>query len=157
MGALQHEVNKKHPFDLPEQEAFLNLIRTAAELEGPLLAVLKPLGLTPSTYNVLRILRGSGDSGRNASDIGCDMVVRVPDVTRLVDRLEQRGLVERERSTTDRRVVVVRISRKGLALLRKLDQLVLEVHKSQLGHLTGAELVQLNELLEKARHPETAD
>jgi len=157
MAALQHEVNKKHPFDLPEQEAFLNLIRTAAELEGPLLAVLKPLGLTPSTYNVLRILRGSGEGGRNASDIGCDMVVRVPDVTRLVDRLEQRGLVERERSTTDRRVVVVRITQKGLALLNTLDQPVLKVHKAQLGHLTGAELLELNRLLEIARRPETVD
>lgn len=153
MAALQHEVNKKHPFDLPEQEAFLNLIRTAAELEGPLLGVLKPQGLTPSTYNVLRILRGSGEGGRQASAIGCDMVVRVPDVTRLVDRLEQRGLVERERSTTDRRVVVVRISKKGLALLKKLDQPVLEVHRAQLGHLTGAELKELNRLLEKARCP----
>lgn len=151
MAALQQEVNKKRPFDLPEQEAYLNLIRTAVDLEGPLLAVLKPRGLTPSTYNVLRILRGSGPGGRQASGIGCDMVVRVPDVTRLVDRLEQRGLVERERSTTDRRVVVVRISKKGLALLKKLDRPVLEVHKAQLGHLSAAELKTLNGLLVKAR------
>jgi DNA-binding MarR family transcriptional regulator len=151
MAALQHEVNKKRPFDMPEQEAFLNLIRTAADLEGPLLAVLKPKGLTPSTYNVLRILRGAGEGGRQASSIGCDMVVRVPDVTRLVDRLEQRGLVERERSTTDRRVVVVRISKKGLALLKKLDGPVLDVHKSQLGHLNESDLETLNALLVRAR------
>ncbi len=154
MAALQHEVNKKRPFDLPEQEAYLNLIRTAAELDGPLLAVLKPKGLTPSTYNVLRILRGSGSEGRHASDIGCDMVVRVPDVTRLVDRLEKRGLVERERSTTDRRVVVVRISKAGLALLKTLDKPVLEVHEAQLGHLSRGELEELNRLLEKARQPQ---
>lgn len=151
MAALQQEVNKKKPFDLPEQEAYLNLIRTAADLDGPLLAVLKPKGLTPSTYNVLRILRGSAPGGRHASDIGCDMVVRVPDVTRLVDRLEQRGLVERERSTTDRRVVVVRISAAGLALLKSLDRPVLDVHRAQLGHLNRSELKELNRLLEKAR------
>lgn len=157
MAALQHEVNKKRPFDLPEQEAFLNLIRTAADLEGPLLGVLKPHGLTPSTYNVLRILRGSGKAGRHASDIGCDMVVRVPDVTRLVDRLEQRGLVERERSTSDRRVVVVRISREGRALLKKLDGPVLAVHRDQLGHLSAEELRTLNRLLVKARKAEGED
>src|SRR5690554_5462828 len=125
MAALQHEVNKQQPFELLEQEAHLNLVRTASELEGPMLQVLKPHGLTASTYNVLRILRGAAPAGRQASDIGCDMVVRVPDVTRLVDRLEQRGLVVRERSTTDRRVVVVRISDAGLELLKKLDKPVL--------------------------------
>lgn len=153
MAALQHEVNKKRPFDLPEQEAYLNLVRTAAELDGPMLAVLKGHGLTASTYNVLRILRGSGRGGRHASDIGCDMVVRVPDVTRLVDRLEERGLVTRERSTADRRVVTVRITRRGLALLKQLDEPVLAVHKAQLGHLSAAELGELNRLLEKARGP----
>lgn len=157
MAALQQEVNKKRPFDLPEQEAFLNLIRTAADLEGPLLGVLKPHGLTPSTYNVLRILRGSGKDGRHASAIGCDMVVRVPDVTRLVDRLEQRGLVARERSTSDRRVVVVRISKQGLALLKKLDGPVLEVHREQLGHLSEGEVRALNDLLVKARKAEDSD
>ena len=157
MAALQHEVNKKLPFDLPEQEAFLNLIRTAADLEGPLHAVLTQHGLTPSTYNVLRILRGSGKDGRHASDIGCDMVVRVPDVTRLVDRLEQRGLVERERSTTDRRVVIVRISKRGTALLKELDEPVLEVHRGQLGHLSADDLEALNGLLVKARRAESQD
>lgn len=151
MAALQHEVNKKQPFDLPEQEAYLNLVRTASELEGPLLAILKPHGLTPSTYNVLRILRGSGKAGRHASDIGCDMVVRVPDVTRLVDRLEQRGLVERERGTKDRRIVTVRITAAGLKMLKALDEPVLAGHRAQLGHLTPSELAQLNRLLEKAR------
>jgi DNA-binding MarR family transcriptional regulator len=151
MSALQHEVNKKKPFEALEQEAYLNLVRTAAELEGPLLGILKPHGLTPSTYNVLRILRGAGKNGRHASDIGCDMVVRVPDVTRLVDRLVQRGLVERERSTSDRRVVTVRITRAGLALLKVLDEPVLETHRSQLGHLKREELAELSRLLEKAR------
>jgi DNA-binding MarR family transcriptional regulator len=157
MAALQHEVNKKRPFELAEQEAHLNLVRTAAELEGPLLRVLKPHGLTSSTYNVLRILRGSGPAGRHASDIGCDMVVRVPDVTRLVDRLEQRGLVARERSTTDRRVVVVRISEAGLKLLKKLDQPILDAHRQTLGHMTPEELAALNALLVKARGADEAD
>jgi len=157
VAALQHEVNKKRPFELAEQEAFLNLIRTAADLEGPLLGVLKPHGLTPSTYNVLRILRGSGKAGRHASDIGCDMVVRVPDVTRLVDRLEHRGLVERERSTSDRRVVIVRISKQGLGLLKKLDEPVMQVHREQLGHLSDDELRTLNGLLVKARKAEGED
>ncbi|MFG0293917.1 MAG: MarR family winged helix-turn-helix transcriptional regulator [Phycisphaerales bacterium JB065] len=157
MAALQHEVNKKQPFDLLEQEAHLNLVRTAAELEGPMLQILKPHGLTASTYNVLRILRGSGPAGRHASDIGCDMVVRVPDVTRLVDRLEQRGLVVRERSTTDRRVVVVRISDAGLELLKKLDKPVLAAHKELLGHMTTEELTALNALLVKARGGQEAE
>jgi DNA-binding MarR family transcriptional regulator len=101
---------------------------------------------------VLRILRGSGDDGRPATEIGPDMVVRVPDVTRLVDRLERDGYVERTRCSRDRRVVWVCITQAGLDLLKTLDPAVLDLHKAQLGHLTQKELSTLSRLLTKARH-----
>lgn len=151
MGALQLELGKRRPFASAEQEAYLNLIRTAAALEGPILTLLKQHALSESTYNVLRILRGSSPGGRTCSQIRRDMVVRVPDVTRLVDRLVKRKLAKRTRSDDDRRVVLVHVTKKGLDLLERLDGPVLEAHEAQLGHLSADELKELNRLLAKAR------
>lgn len=152
--SLQHEIFKKRPFDCPEQEAFLNLMRTQAQLASDLEAVLKESGLSSATYNMLRILRGAGAAGRMCHEIGEHMVARVPDVTRLVDRLEKSGLASRERCTKDRRVVHVKITPGGVELLERLDAPVLRGHVDQLGHMTREELVLLNELLVKARHPQ---
>ncbi|MFG0326913.1 MAG: MarR family winged helix-turn-helix transcriptional regulator [Phycisphaerales bacterium JB037] len=151
-SGLASQVGKRRPFDSPEQEAHLNILRTACVLEGSLAPIFKDADLSPSSYNVLRILRGAGPEGRRATEIGCDMVVRVPDVTRLVDRLIEQGLAERRRCDEDRRVVFVRITRKGSQLLHRLDAPVLEAHKAQLGHLTRKELAELNRLLVKARN-----
>lgn len=151
--SLQDEIFKRRPFDSPEQEAFLNVLRTQAQLVGDVDVVLKPAGLSIATYNVLRILRGAGVAGRMCHEISEHMVTRVPDVTRLVDRLEKSELAIRERCSKDRRVVHVRITDKGEALLRQLDAPVMQVHAEHLGHLTSQELGQLSSLLVKARFP----
>lgn len=154
---LAHEINKKRPFDCPEEEAYLNVLRTAAHLEADFTRLFRQHGLSESTYNVLRILRGAGPEGRKATEIACDMVVRVPDVTRLVDRLVEQGLVERRRCPEDRRVVHVTLTARGRALLGRLDAPVAGTHRAQLGHLTRAELNELNRLLVKSRQPTGPD
>ncbi len=154
---LERELRKKHPFDLPEQEAFLNLARTLDHLALPFERLFAAHGLTGPQYNVLRILRGHGGDGVPCHEVGAQMVTRMPDVTRLLDRLEQAGLVARRRSPRDRRVVLVRATPAGLSLLEKLDGPVLELHRAGLGHLARAELSELNRLLVKARRAEQSD
>ena len=155
---LQHELGKANPFDSPEQEAFLNILRTQAHLHAPFFALFKAHGLSEATYNVLRILRGAHTAGKKqglrSTEIGKDMVVRVPDVTRLVDRLIDKGLAERARCNEDRRVVHVKITRPGLALLAGLDEPLRRLHERQLGHLSAKELQELSRLLTRARNPE---
>ncbi|MCC6426069.1 MAG: MarR family transcriptional regulator [Phycisphaerales bacterium] len=151
-------MGKRNPFDLPEQEAYLNLIRTAACLNVEFERFFRDHGLSVATYNALRILRGATigakPPGRRAcSEIGDQMVAQVPDVTRVVDRIEQLGLAERCRCENDRRVVYVRITRKGIDLLARLDKPLLDLHRGQLGHLSRRELSDLNKLLVKARKP----
>ena len=149
---LAREIKKSKPFDAPEQEAFLNLARTCDVLAGEMAVnVFKPAGLTPAQYNVLRILRGAGGA-LACGEIGERMIAREPDMTRLIDRLETRGLVSRSREASDRRVVSVRISPAGLKALEALDPQVLAAHRKQLGHMSRKELEQLSALLEKARH-----
>ena len=148
---LQQEIRKAQAFDLPQEEAYLNLRRTLSVLERPFNDLFKHHGLSEATYNVLRILRGHGKRGVHAHSIGPMMVSRLPDVTRLVDRLVSRGLAERERSEEDRRVVTVRITREGSALLRRLDRPTADLHRRQFAALSDAELTRLNRLLEKAR------
>jgi DNA-binding MarR family transcriptional regulator len=152
-------LKKRHGFDSPEQQAYLNLAYTHAECSADLFALFKSHGLSEATYNILRVLRGVRkfpENGRDAlpcGEIAGRLVTRVPDVTRLIDRLVQVELVDRVRDDADRRVVLVRITRKGLFLLRKLDEPVLALHQQALGHLSRSELKELNRLLEKARHP----
>ena len=159
--SLQHDLQKKHGFDSPEQQAYLNLARTHAELAGPFTSLFKEHDISEASYNILRVLRGvrrNPERGRDAlpcGEVGGRLVTRVPDVTRLIDRLVKAGLVERIRGELDRRVVLARITTQGLALLRKLDKPVLDLHAQTLGHLTRAELKQLNTLLEKARSART--
>lgn len=148
---LQHEIGKKKPFDLPEEEAYLNLLRTVGVLSADFGSMFREHGLSEATYNVLRILRGHGPEGCSCGVIGDEMVTQVPDVTRLVDRLESMGLAERRRIAGDRRVVIVAISTKGLDLLDRLDKPARDIHRAQLGHMTKAELVELSRLLVRAR------
>ena len=148
---LAREIKKAKPFDVPEQEAFLNLARTFDVLAGEMaVSVFKPAGLTPAQYNVLRILRGAGGA-LACGEIGGRMIAREPDMTRLIDRLEARRLVSRARDAGDRRVVSVRITPAGLKALAALDPKVVAAHREQLGHMTRKELAQLIALLEKAR------
>jgi len=153
MSELQHELGKRRPFERAEEEAYLSLVRTSGIVSGPFGALFRGHGLSPSAYNVLRILRGSGEKGRPASSIGADMVVRVPDVTRLVDRLEGDGLVERRRCPDDRRVVHVLLTAKGRVLVDRLDGAVAALHHEMLGHLSRDELDTLIGLLARVRGP----
>lgn len=152
---LREQVGKRDPFESASQEAYLNLMRTAATLAGPFHALFKRHRLTEASYNTLRILRGHHRAGEKqgvrASRIGTEMVVRVPDVTRLVDRLVQMGLVERAACEEDRRVVYVRITPSGLDLLDRLDEPVRQLHRQTLGHMSHDQLGALNDLLEAAR------
>lgn len=157
--ALKDEIKKKHPFEHPEEEAYLNLLRTTAVLYAEFERVLKQAGLSEPQYNVLRILRGVGGCGAPCTEVGARMISRVPDVTRLVDRLEAAGLVERCRISQDRRVVQVKITEKGLATLAEMDQPLVDLNKKLLRHMSREELDELSRLLVKARHPpeETPD
>ena len=150
---LRADIKQQKPFSSLQQEAHLNIERTAAVLAHALADAFKPYGITPTQYNVLRILRGAGTDGLCRNDVRDRMVSQVPDVTRLMDRLEESELIERERSTTDRRQVGSRITAKGLELLDTLEAPIVELHKQQLGHLSAAQLTTLIELLTLARSP----
>jgi len=153
MKTLREELKKKNPFDLPEQEAYLNIIYTQEKLSGEFTALFKPFGLTQPRYNVLTILRGVGGKGLSTMAILEPMINRIQDITRLVDRLVRRAYVKRQISKKDRRVIFVKITVKGLDLLAKLDKPVIKLHKDQLGHLSRRELSELNRLLPKSRYP----
>ena len=150
-GNLQKELKQKKPFSSLEQEVVLNVMRTASLLRESTAEVLKGHELTASQYNVLRILRGADAEGLPCSEVGDRLVSRDPDVTRLLDRLEKRGLVERGRSPGDRRIVTARITQKGIDLANELDGPVAGVHDSQLGHMKKKALKKLVALLEQAR------
>jgi DNA-binding MarR family transcriptional regulator len=151
-GRLQRELGKRGPFAAPEQEAALNILRTADRLHIRFERLFRRYRLTGSQYNVLRILRGEGKPMR-ILDIAARTVTEVPGITGLIDRLEEAGLVVRDRCPNDRRVIYVRPTEKALALLAEVDAPVIELHRSLLGHLTAAELGDLTRLLEKARGP----
>ena len=148
---LRTEIKQGRPFHSLEQEAQLNIERTAAILAHAFADAIKPYGITPTQYNVLRILRGAGEEGLCRNDVRDRLISQVPDVTRLLDRLEETGLVMRERDTTDRRLVTTRITTAGLRLLEQLDEPTVETHRKFLGHMTRAQLRTLIELLSLAR------
>lgn len=152
-GRIQGEIRQSTPICSLEEEAFLNIQRTGNALAQDIGDLLRSHELTPPQYNVLRILRGAGERGLTASDIGDRMVTRDPDVTRLVDRLEKRGLVERWRCGADRRVVWTRIAPAGQQAIEPLDAALDELHEAQLGHLGAEKLRTLIQLLEEAREP----
>jgi DNA-binding MarR family transcriptional regulator len=151
MAKLAAEIKKRRPFESPAEEAYLNLIRTYGVLEADFARLFKQQRISEPKYNVLRILRGAGGDGLPSLEIASRMITRVPDVTRIVDRLETQGLVKREKTAADLRVVLVRITKKGLDLLGKLDEPIRALHCRQLQHLSKAELAELSRLLVKAR------
>src|SRR5208283_1057084 len=136
--------------ECPEETAFLELLRTTDMLSRGLFRVLKAEDLSPTQYNVLRILRGA-PKGLPCGEIATRMITRDPDVTRLLDRLEKRQLISRCRETKDRRTVMTRITPQGLKLLGQLDEPVQAAHRRQLGHLGRKRLQALTELLSAAR------
>jgi DNA-binding MarR family transcriptional regulator len=145
--------NKRRRAACPEEAAFLDLLRTADILSRRLIPVLKAEDLSATQYNVLRILRGAGE-GLACGEIASRMITRDPDVTRLLDRLEKRGLISRCRETKDRRTVMARITPEGLKLLARLDEPVNAAHRKQLGHLGRERLRTLTEVLRVARSQE---
>ena len=151
-GQLQHEIKKKHPFESPEEEAMLNLMRTNDLFGIVFERQLRKFGLTSSQYNVLRILRGEGVP-LPCLEIASRMIQVVPAITGLIDRLEKQQLVERNRCPKDRRVVHVQITAKALDLLKQMDGPILDLDRSLLKHMTQPELVELSRLLAKARQP----
>ena len=149
-GRLQRDLKKKRPFVSPEQEAALNILRTSDWIENRLGRLFREYGLTPSQYNVLRILRGEGKPLASL-EIADRMIQVVPAITGLIDRLEQQELVVRRRCEEDRRVVYVEITGKALDMLKQLDEPLAELHQDLIGHLSTNELKALSRLLEKAR------
>jgi DNA-binding MarR family transcriptional regulator len=139
-----------HPsrFETPQLLAFDLLLRTASELDQQVAQALKPAEVTPAQYNVLRILRNAGSAGLACSDVSARLVRHDPDVTRLLDRLEARGFVQRSRDTEDRRVVMARITPDGRAVLDKLGASIAALHARQFEHLTRDEFRTLVSLLE---------
>jgi DNA-binding MarR family transcriptional regulator len=158
MFTLREEIKKRQPFASPEQEAVLNLFRTSDRIQIRFTRLFRDYGLTPSQYNILRILRGEGGPLK-ILDIAERTITVVPGITGLIDRLERVDLVRRERSRQDRRVVYVGITEQGLALLARLDRPLGDLHADVLRHLSGDEVQELSRLLEKARQsdPELRD
>lgn len=150
-GKLQLELQQNRPFRRIEEEAALNIQRTADVLSRRFLDLVASHDLTAPQYNVLRILRGAGDTGLACKDIGSRLVQRDPDITRLLDRLEKRQLVTRTRSPLDRRVSAIRISTEGMDLLNRLDQPVQDLHAETLGFLDRDKVDTLIEILETIR------
>jgi DNA-binding MarR family transcriptional regulator len=142
--------NRRPGIPSSEEAAFLDLLRTTDMLSRGLVTILKPEDLSPTQYNVLRILRGAPE-GLPCGEIAKRMITRDPDITRLLDRLEKRGLIARSREARDRRTVMARITGAGLKLLARLDEPVQAAHRKQLGHLGRERLRLLTDLLREAR------
>ena len=143
-------VKPRRPFGSLEEDTFIAVQRTADVLARNVEKVLRSADISPTQYNVLRILR-SAPEGLQCSEIGKRMITRDPDITRLLDRLEKRALIARHRDTKDRRMVLTSITPDGLKCLSDLDGPVSDVHKAQLGHLGSDRLKSLKELLERAQ------
>src|SRR5437764_2085740 len=134
---LQHELKKKRPFESPEQEAALSVLRTSDQLQIRFARLLREQGLTPSRYNIFRILRGEGKP-LPILEIASRTVAVVPGITGLIDRLERAGFVERVRCETDRRVIFVALADPGTTALAALDEPLAALHRHPLGHLARA-------------------
>ena len=148
---LREEIRQNVPFERPEEEAFVSISRTAAVLGHALGEAFKPFGITATQYNVLRILRGAGKGGLCRNEVRDRLIAQVPDVTRLLDRMEAAGLIARQRDEQDRRLVTTTITQSGIRLLERLKEPVADVQRQYLGHMTPEQLSTLNDLLSIAR------
>ncbi|HLJ96627.1 MAG TPA: MarR family transcriptional regulator [Gemmataceae bacterium] len=149
---LEHELKKKRPFESSHQEAALSMIRTSDQLQIQFARLFRKYGLTPSQYNILRILRGEGKP-LPILEIASRTIAVVPGITGLIDRLERAGFVNRLRCDKDRRVIYVALTDQGMITLAKLDEPLDGLHRELLGHLSQGELKELIQLLEKVRAP----
>jgi DNA-binding MarR family transcriptional regulator len=159
MASLKLEIQQERPFASVEEEALLNLLRTADCLQRAFHRTTRNWGLSSTQYNVLRILRGAQPEGLTCSAIGSRMLTAEPDITRLLARLKALKLIRQKRGQSDRRSVWTQISAQGLALLEEMDPVVGQAPRQLLGHLSGqdvAELIRLLELARKAAQDEPA-
>lgn len=148
---IQAELKQTRPFKSPADEAFVSLQRTADIMMRKIAQFLKGWGISPTQYNVLRILRGAGPEGLCCGEISDRMITHDPDITRMLDRIEKLGWIERARSTKDRRVVVARISKKGLELLKQIDKPIEDFNRTASSHLSEKKLRELIGLLNEVR------
>jgi DNA-binding MarR family transcriptional regulator len=148
---LQQDLKQKKPFRSLQQEAYLSVVRTSTSLTDAMEDLVKTRGISATQYNVLRILRGSGADGLCRNELRDRMLTRMPDMTRLLDRMEDAGFVVRAREGDDRRMVMTRITEKGRRLLDDLDAPVMALHRKQMAGLTDAQLRSLSDLLTLVR------
>lgn len=151
MSGILKEIRQRRPFPTKEEEAMVSLVRTVAVLSQPTEDYLKEHDLTRTQYNVLRILRGAGKAGWSCKEIGERLVQREPDITRLLGRLERRGLISRKQDLEDRRSVLTRITKRGLALLESLQPELSRIAQDQFRALEEYELEKLLATLDKIR------
>ena len=147
---MKKRAHKAKRIGSEEEKALLEMLRTVEFLSRPFTDLLKTEDLSSTQYNVLRILRGAPE-GLSCSEIGTRMISRDPDITRLLDRMEKRGLISRTRDDKDRRMVLTRITDLGLDVVGRLDEPIQAIHRSQLGHLGRERLKALSELLRVCR------
>jgi DNA-binding MarR family transcriptional regulator len=150
---LDDELRQRKPFASLAEETQLNISRTAAVLQEGLDLVFRSHGVSATQYNVLRILRGAGPEGLCRHEIRDRLLTRMPDVTRLLDRMEEAGWVTRERDLGDRRLVTACITERGRELVDALDAPVVSEHQQLLGHLDDGDLRTLVRLLTLVRNP----
>lgn len=142
------QVERSGAAETPEQQTYEMIVRTASRLEGELNRVLRPFELTGATYNILKILEAAGQGGKSCGDISDQLTAEVPDMTRLLDRLEKLGYIARARSSVDRRMVRVTLLEKGQSAVRELEPKVRECHARLLAHLEQDKLGELDSLLQ---------
>jgi DNA-binding MarR family transcriptional regulator len=153
MANLKQEIQQKAPFSSVEEEALLNLARTADFLERALQHKSREWGVTSTQYNVLRILRGAQPEGLQCAAIGDRMITAEPDITRLLARLKALKLIKQHRDAKDHRVIWTQISQAGLKLLGEMDPVILRLPATLLGHMSRGDLREMIRLLELARRP----
>jgi DNA-binding MarR family transcriptional regulator len=153
-ATLREELKQTRPFNSLEQEGLLSIVRTSAQLMDRFELFLRPYGITGTQYNVLRILRGADSGGLCRNDLRDRMLTRMPDVTRLLDRMEEAGLVERTRDADDRRMVTSRITRRATELLATLDPIVAEREKRFFSGIDRDQIQTLVDVLAAIRRAE---
>ena len=150
-SALQHELRQRRPFQTAAHEAIVGLLRTADLIRRQAAALTEPHGITLQQFNVMRILRGAGDEGLPTLEVAERMIEQTPGVTRLLDRLEAKELVRRQRCPRDRRQHLCWITAKGLALLEKIDAVTARAHEDSLKGLRQKDRVAFIRLLDAIR------
>lgn len=149
--SLQQDLRQTKPFTSLQAEAYLSVVRTSSALMDMVEYLLKPYGISATQYNVLRILRGAGEGGLCRNELRDRMLTRMPDMTRLLDRMEEAGLVTRSRERDDRRMVLTQITARGRELLSQLDRPMNDLHRKQLAQLDEDQLRSLIDLLTLVR------